>query len=106
MLQHEIDTINSFALIGEFGFYSAEGPFPVDKSGTIWTIEISPQTLTAGLSTGVGQLTDMERPTVALIADGQIVGGGVFEDFHEPEGEEVAYLLVDQYAMDDEGGPE
>lgn len=99
MLQHEIDTINSFALIGEFGFYSAEGPFPVDKSGTIWTIEISPQSLTAGLSTGIGQLTDMDRPAVALMADCEIIGGGVFEDFHEPEGEEAVYLLVDQYAM-------
>lgn len=99
MREHKIDTINSFALIGEFGFYHAEGPFPVDKSGTVWTIKVEPGMLSVDLVRSVGSMTDMQCPTVALMADGQFVGGGVFEDFHEPEGEESVYLLVDQYAM-------
>lgn len=101
---HEIpDTINEFAIIGDFGFHRVEGPFRLDSAGTNRTVILpladdvwgNIDARTASL------LEDTEGERVALVADGEIVGGGVVTDVWAPDGEDELHLVVDQYARKD-----
>jgi len=99
------DTINQLVTVGEFGFLTVDGPLSVEKDGTRWTVIIptggdnhrTPSAL-AIRSTSEGA----NWMAAVLIADCEVVGGGVVELTDEPEGEGALHVVVDQYAM---GGP-
>ncbi|NUC74986.1 hypothetical protein HTZ84_22235 [Haloterrigena sp. SYSU A558-1] len=93
----EPDTINSFAVTGDFGFNHVEGPFAVEKDGTKWTIAVPHDDV---LSPSV--LKDNEGDGCVLLADCEPVGGGLVETVHDPEGEGELHVVVDQYPRGDE----
>lgn len=97
----QYESINEFALAGEFGFLRVEGPFACEKEGTLWTISIP----TGGDDHGrpndftLRSLRDSEGKAGIIIADGKAVGGGLVDTTHEPEGEGVLHVVIDQYAQ-------
>ena len=90
------DSINGFVVVGDFGFNHVEGPFEVDKDGTKWTIQVptddvlSPSTLKSNEGDGA-----------VLLADADVVGGGLIDVVDAPEGEDELHIVVDQYARGD-----
>jgi len=95
----EPDSINEFAIVGEFGFKRVAGPFEVDKSGTNWTIMLPDDPEDIHLRT---LDDDHEGDAAVLVADCEVIGGGIVTDIWNPEGEPGRRLTIDQYAM---GGP-
>jgi len=95
------DSINEFAIVSESGFKRTEGPFSVEKEGTLWTVRIptDPQdpAYPGDISYRVLGGQD-EGDGAALVADGEIVGGGIVKVVDEPEGEGELHVVVDQYA--------
>jgi len=91
----EPDSINEFALAGDFGFMRVEGPFEVDKSGTNWTIF-----LPENPDNRVVRTLDEDDEGLAgvLVADCEVVGGGIVTNVWNPEGEDGRRLTIDQYA--------
>lgn len=89
------DSINEFAVVGEFGFRRCEGPWTVEKEGTKWTIIVPYEEMNHALN------HRDEGCAVALIADGIVVGGGLIEAVFDPEDEGEQHVIVDQYAMGD-----
>lgn len=87
------DSINEFAIVGEFGFQRVPGPFDVEKSGHVWGIVV-PKDAHPTVSTLPGQ----EGEAAALLADAQVVGGGVVSAVEEIEEHDELHVLVDQYA--------
>lgn len=90
------DSINEFAIVGEFGFQRVPGPFEVEKTGTVWGIVV-PEDAHPTVSTLSGQ----DGEAAALLADGEVVGGGVVSAVEEIEEHDELHVLVDQYAMGD-----
>lgn len=94
-------SINQLVLSGEFGFLAVDGPFTVEKDGTVWNVAIptgegdhgAPNPFT------LKSLRDSQGKSAVLIADGEAVGGGVVTDARELEDKEKLYVWVDQYAM-------
>lgn len=93
----EPDSINEFAVVGEFGFKRVEGPFRVDKDGTVWVVFVPVEEA----DWTVRSLSDDEGNGAVLVADGEIVGGGILVDAVEPEGEDEIHVIIDQYARGD-----
>lgn len=90
------DSINEFAVTGEFGFLRVEGPFEVAKDGTVWGITVENR-----CEDHATLLPDFEGDAAVLIADGQSIGGGIITDIYDFENSNELHVLVDQYAMDD-----
>lgn len=88
----EPDFINEFAIIGDFGFARHEGPWEVQKNGTVWLIIMPFEDINFQIS------KCDEGYSAALVADGQIVGGGIISEVYEPEAHEF-HVFVDQYEM-------
>lgn len=88
------ESVNEFAVVGEFGFHRFEGPFEVGKSGTIWCIFVPKDS-----HPDVVNLDHQIGESAAITADCEIVGGGVLIDIDE--GPRVSHVLIDQYAMGD-----
>lgn len=91
------DSINAFVVVGDFGFNDVDGPFAVEKDGTKWTIRVP----TDG-DVHTALLENNEGDGAVLLADADVVGGGLVDVVHEPEGEGELHVVVDQYAR---GGP-
>lgn len=93
-------SINEFAVAGDFGFLRVEGPFSVEREGTLWEIAIP----TAGDDHGtpnpitLSSIRDAEGEAAVVVADGEVVGGGLVDVVDEPEGEGVLFVVIDQYA--------
>lgn len=86
------DSINKLVFVGEFGFQRLDGPFSVSKDGTLWHVHVP--------TSHDSHIDARERGTGAvLIADCEIVGGGVLESIEEIEGDR--YVNIDQYAIED-----
>jgi len=93
--EHETyDSINEFGIAGEFGFLRFEGPFVTEKEGTKWTVVIGGDYEHPSLSV----LDDQEGRAAALVADGEIVGGGVIDAVAHLDGAGKTHVVVDQYA--------
>ena len=91
------DTINEFAVVGEFGFKRIDGPFSVEKAGTNWTVIIPGERDDPPIQT----LDSDEGHAAVLVADCEVVGGGILTDAWRPEGEDELHVIIDQYAMGD-----
>ena len=89
----QYNLINEFAIVGEFGFNRFEGPWGVEKDGTNWTIIRSYDDITQSLD------HSDEGECAVLVADGEVVGGGVVDTLFNPEDEGEEHIIVDQYAM-------
>jgi hypothetical protein len=90
------DSINEFAVAGEFGFLRVEGPLEVAKDGTVWGIIVeNPCEDHATL------LRNLEGDAAVLIVDGKSIGGGIITDVYDFENSDELHILVDQYAMGD-----
>jgi len=90
--------VSEFTAVGDCGFYRIEGPFPVEKDGTIWEIACPNTRLDANVH--VDRLRSLCDDYVVLIAeDGTTVGGGKVTDVMTEE--TTVVVMVDQYAMDD-----
>ena len=95
------DSINQLVTAGKFGFLAVDGPFSVEKEGTLWTVIIP----TGGDDYGkpnrftLDQLRESDGTAAVLTADCEAVGGGVVKLTDEPEGENELHVVVDQYPM-------
>lgn len=89
----EPDSINEFAIVGDFGFQRVPGPFEVVKTGTIWGIVV-PMDAHPTVST----LSSQEGEAAVMVADAEIVGGGVVTDVVRKDDHDELHVLVDQYA--------
>jgi len=89
----QYESINEFAIIGEFGVQRVPGPFDVVKDGTVWDITV-PTDAHATVTT----LPHQKGERAALVADAEIVGGGVVIDVVEVDDDKL-HVLVDQYAQ-------
>jgi len=92
--EEQYASINEFAVIGEFGFQRVEGPFEVVKDGTVWGINV-PKDTHPTVSTLPGQ----EDEAAVIVADGEIVGGGILTDVVEETEHDEYHVLIDQYVM-------
>lgn len=92
------DSINELVIAGEFGFLNVEGPFSVEKEGTLWTVMIPTDGDSAPNPLSQNSLRDSGGKAAVLIADGTTVGGGIVKLADEPEGEGELHVVVDQYA--------
>jgi len=92
----QYETINEFAVAGDFGFQRVRGPFEVVKDGTIWGIVV-PKDAHPTVST----LPNQEGEAAVLVADAKIVGGGLVTDVVEVSEHDELHVLVDQYARGD-----
>ena len=99
------ESINEFVLVGEFGFHRVEGPFSVEKEGTLWTVTIptDEEAENAPQPSTVNSLLDCADTAAVLIADGQAVGGGIVDFTNDLPSDGEIHIIVDQYAM---GTPE
>ena len=95
MSKHEqkYDSINELAVVGDFGFQRIEGPFSAEKTGTVWSVLIPMNTHPT-----VSTLPDQEGEAAAIVADAEIVGGGIITDVIASEDDETLTVLIDQYA--------
>jgi len=95
------NNINQLVLSGEFGFLAVDGPFTVEKDGTVWNIAIPTAEGDAGTPNPftVKSLRQSEGKAT-LIADCEAVGGGVVTKTGEIADDKL-YVFVDQYAMGD-----
>jgi hypothetical protein len=89
-----IESINEFAVIGEFGFQRVSGPFSVTRSGTNWVIVV-PEDAHPTVST----LPDQEGEAAAIVADGEIAGGGIITQVARDTENSELHITVDQYAQ-------
>jgi len=89
----QYESINEFAVVGEFGFQRVPGPFEVVKDGTVWGI-IVPE----DAHPTVSRLSDQEGEAAVLVADAEIVGGGILTNVVEESEHDELHVLVDQYA--------
>lgn len=103
MAKAQYESVNEFVFAGEFGFLNVEGPFSVEKEGTLWTIAVPTADGDHGTPNRftLDSLRDGEGKAAVLIADGGAVGGGVVDTVFEPEGEGELHVVVDQYAQGD-----
>jgi hypothetical protein len=92
----QYETINEFAVAGDFGFQRAPRPFEVVKDGTVWGIVV-PKDAHPTVST----LPNQEGEAAVLVADAKIVGGGLVTDVLELSEHDELHVLVDQYARGD-----
>lgn len=90
------DSINEFTITGDFGFQRVLGPFDVVKDGTIWGIHVPKDTHPT-----VRALPSREGEAAVLVADGEVIGGGIVSDVVEVPDHDELHVLVDQYAMGD-----
>jgi len=97
--ERHYDSINEFAVVGEFGFQRVRGPFEVTKDGTVWEVVVPHEM--ARQSPTIEHLDGQEGESVALVADCEIVGGGILTKVLNESGTGELVLLVDQYAMGD-----
>jgi hypothetical protein len=89
---NQYDSINEFAVVGDFGFQRIPGPFEAQKSGTVWSIAVPLDTHPT-----VSTLTSQEGEAAAIVADGEVVGGGIITDVIEADENDELTVLVDQY---------
>lgn len=99
----QYDTINEFAIAGDYGFQRVEGPFSVEKGGTCWTITVptNEDDDRAPNPVILNSIKSKEGEAAVIIADGTAVGGGIVDLITEPEGEGELHVIIDQYAMGD-----
>jgi len=93
-MSEEYDTINEFALVGEFGYQRVPGPFATSKSGYVWEIIVPMDTHPT-----MNHIDRQEGEAIALIADCEVVGGGILSRVVESEERGEKYLYVDQYLL-------
>jgi hypothetical protein len=95
-----VDSINELVFAGDFGFHRVDGPFAVEKEGTLWTIVVPTDEDDNGTPDRVTlkSLRDSEEKAAVLIADAKAVGGGLVDTVFEPDGEGELHIVVDQYA--------
>lgn len=91
----QYESINEFVIASEYGYIRFVGPFSVEKTGTRWTIMLPDDEEIPN----VGMLSAAVGDAGVLIADGRAVGGGIFEEIDDPEGEDRLVAIVNQYAM-------
>lgn len=100
------DYINEFAVVSETGFIRVEGPFEVSLGGTRRSIHI-PTDRDDYSHPGRGPMYLLDDSLigdgVALVADGEIVGGGLVEDVYTLDEEGEKHVVVQQYAGDIDG---
>jgi hypothetical protein len=89
-----IESINEFAVVGEFGFQRVPGPLSVVRSGTNWVIVV-PKDAHPTVST----LPAQEGKAAAIVADGEIVGGGIINSVTKDTENGDIHVTVDQYAQ-------
>lgn len=96
-------SINQLVLAGEFGFMAVDGPFTVEKDGTVWNVAIPTDEDDHGTPNPftLKSLRQSEGKAAVLIADAEAVGGGVVTDAGELEDSDKLYVSVDQYAHGD-----
>lgn len=87
------DTINEFAIIGDFGFKRVVGPFDAEKDGTLWTISVPLDSDEPAIDT----LALDDGRAASIVADGEIIGGGIVETVDAPDGEDELHVVIDQY---------
>lgn len=91
------DSINELVVAGEFGFKRIPGPLTVNKTGTMWWIEV-PRDAHVTVRTLPGD----EGEAAVLIADCEAVGGGIVDEVLEHD--DHVEVVVDQYARGDPDG--
>lgn len=89
---NQYDSINELVIVGDFGFKQIKGPWEVEKEGTKWTVIIPNNDNSLSLS------HDNEGCGAVLIADGEVIGGGIVDVVFKPEEEGEKHVVVDQYA--------
>lgn len=98
-LRKDVDFVNEFSTVSETGFDRYEGPFEFrNEAGAKFELTVP----VAHLDNEIRQTALMghEGDAVAVVADGEIVGGGVVVDLTAAD--DVIYVMIDQYAK---GGP-
>jgi len=88
------DSINELCFVGEFGFHRIGGPHTVSKSINEWLVEIDIEDVNfiSGVEDNVGECA-------VLVADGEVIGGGVTTDVVVVDEKDEILVFVDQYAM-------
>ena len=96
-------SINQLVLSGEFGFLAVDGPFTVEKDGTVWNIAIPTDEEDHATPNpfSLKSLRQSDGKAATLIADCEAVGGGLVTDARDLEDSDKLYVFVDQYAMGD-----
>lgn len=90
------DSINQLVIVGEFGYLDVGGPWEVEKSGTNWAVIIPYEDIESDTP---APSSHHEGCGAVLIADFEVVGGGVVDTVYDPEDEGETHVIVDQYAM-------
>ena len=92
------DTVNSFTLVGEFGFDHYDGPFEWVIEGGKYGIVVPKDSMEDYHLSALKRYTD----TPALVmADGEPVVGGHVNEVVEIEGHDELHVVGDSYPMGD-----
>jgi len=95
-MSDKYDSINEFAIVGKFGFQAVRGPFNAEKDGKVWEIIVPVESHPT-----VSHIDKQEGESIALIADCEIVGGGILSRVVTSDERGEKYLYVDQYVLGD-----